>query len=34
LCEIRKKKSKWHLCSALWGLWGRSCEKVKCFWVV
>jgi len=21
------------LCSALWGLRGRSCEKVKCFWV-
>jgi len=32
MCEIRKE-CKWQLCSALQGLWGRSCEKVICFWV-
>jgi len=33
LCEIRKQ-CKWHLCNVLQGLWDRSYEKDKCFWLV
>jgi len=33
LCEIGKE-CKWHLRSALRDVWGKSDEKVRCFWVV